>query len=308
MNETTGFADKWRSKLINPVLGKEFTLRMRTPRSMWALFFYLLAIGLLALGFLYVTRMSGSSANAFNPEESRMMFIFISFVQLGLIAFMAPGLTAGVISGEREKQTLNLLLTTQQSSAGIVISKLVSSLSFMVLITLATMPVYSIVFLFGGISPGQVGMVFLFYMFTMLALGSFGILFSTLFKRTMLAVIVTYGITLFLFGGTAFLYLVLSETMQQMTRSGSGAAGGGYGWIGHLLAMNPAAALYSIFDPDITRSAFRMRWNGSGTPGRQPALQLWQEFLIIYSVLIIAAVLTAIRYIRPRLKKKGKKG
>ena len=122
MKGTNGCADKWRSRLINPVLGKEFTLRMRTVRSMWALFFYLLAIGLLALGYLYVTRMSSSGANAFNPDESRIMFIFISFVQLGLIAFMAPGLTAGVISGEREKQTLNLLLTTQQSSASIVIS------------------------------------------------------------------------------------------------------------------------------------------------------------------------------------------
>jgi len=235
------------------------------------------------------------------------MFIFISFVQLGLIAFMAPGLTAGVISGEREKQTLNLLLTTQQSSASIVISKLVSSLSFMALITLATMPVYSIVFLFGGISPGQLGMVFLFYWFTMLALGSFGILFSTLFKRTMLAVIVAYGITLFLFGGTAFLYLIVSQIMEEMTRS-SGGAPGDFGWIGHLLALNPGAALYSVFDPEMRRWVLRMNKNSGGSLSTgQPALQLWQEFLIIYSILIIAAVLTAIRSVRPRLNKKSKR-
>jgi len=61
MKGTNGCADKWRSRLINPVLGKEFTLRMRTVRSMWALFFYLLAIGLLALGYLYVTRMRAAA-------------------------------------------------------------------------------------------------------------------------------------------------------------------------------------------------------------------------------------------------------
>lgn len=288
-----------RSRLINPVLDKEFRLRMRTPRSMWALFFYLFVIGAMAFGFIYVTTvLSNGNSSTFDPNQSRMMFYFISIVQLGLVAFMAPGLTAGVISGEREKQTLNLLLTTQQSSATIVLSKLISSLGFMLLLVVSTMPVYSVVFLYGGISPKQMLLVFLFFIFIMIVIGSLGVLFSTLFKRTMVSVIVTYGATLFMFAGTGFLYLLMNRVMDTIYRNGTGSYNpADYGWIGHIVACNPIVAIISIFDSGITDSVFNT------TGANSPALELWQEFIIIYSVVTVVAVLLAIRYIRPRYKR-----
>ncbi|REK54510.1 MAG: hypothetical protein C6W55_11765 [Thermobacillus sp.] len=296
----------WRTKLINPVLGKEFTLRMRTPRSMWALLFYLTALGILAFGFLYIFRMDyGLGSTAFDPGRSRTMFLFISVAQLGLIAFMTPGLTAGVVSGEREKQTLNLLLTTQQSSTSIILSKLVSSLGFMTLLVISTMPVFSIVFLYGGISPGQVGTVFAFYLFTMLAFGSFGVLFSTWMKRTMLSVITSYGLTLFMYGGTAFLYLILNLMIVNSVASQPNPPGY-YNWTGFLMGLNPAAALISIFEPDLSRSIFRVAWSGSSSAAEAP-IELWQEYFLVYSVLTVIAVLLSIRHIRPVLKRKRKK-
>lgn len=292
----------WSSKLVNPVLDKEFRLRMRTPRSMWAIFFYVGAMGAAALAFIYLmTEINRHGPSAFNPEESRMMFIFISFAQMGLIAFMAPGLTAGVISGEREKQTLNLLLTTQQSSATIILSKLVSSLAFMILIVLATMPVYSIVFLYGGISPWQLLGLFLFFVFVMFVLGAFGLLFSTLFKRTMLAVIATYGVTLFLFIGTALMFLFLNGVLQELYRNVPSTGAPPYRWIGHLLALNPAAAMYSILEPSLTRQAFFV----SGMQGNaQSPMTLWQEFILIYSIVTSLLIGLSIRYLRPRLKRR----
>ncbi|GJM75467.1 hypothetical protein HMSSN036_76830 [Paenibacillus macerans] len=174
----------WRRRLINPVLDKEFRLRMRTPRSAFIVFAYILVTGLLAMAIIYMTTSKGFSAGGrLDPGVSRIIFYVLSIGQLVLIAFMTPALTAGVISGEREKQTLNMLLTTQQSSATIILSKLLSSLSFMTLVILATLPVYSIVFLYGGLSPKQLALVFLFYLFVMLLLGSIGVFYSTLFKK-----------------------------------------------------------------------------------------------------------------------------
>lgn len=293
----------WRSKLINPVLDKEFRLRMRTFRSPLALMFYLLTIGLIALGFIYLN-IGGFRGGpvGFNPNQSREMFYVLSVAQLVLIAFMTPGLTAGVISGEREKQTLSILLTTQQSSATIILSKLVSSLSFMLLVILATLPVYSIVFLFGGISPKQLVLVFLFYVFTMFVLGAFGVMFSTLVKRTMVSVIVTYGFTMFIFGATGLLFLFLQGLMRQIYQSSTAT----YSWIGYVLGLNPVAALLSLFEPDISREAFRTWNNNSSVMNQAPPIELWQEFVAVYAVLAVAAVLISIRYIRPVLKKRRK--
>ncbi|WP_240647548.1 ABC transporter permease [Paenibacillus nanensis] len=293
----------WRVRLINPVLDKEIRLRMRSPRAMWTLFFYLLAIGLMAFAAIYLTQVLSGSGSSYNPEQSKILFYFLSFAQLGLVAFMAPGLTAGVISGEREKQTLNLLLTTQQSSSTIILSKLVSSLSFMVLIVVSTIPIYAMVFLYGGVSPKQMTLIFLFYLFIMLVLGSFGIFFSTILKKTMMSVISTYGVTLFIFVGTAILYFVMVNVLEDQYRySTVSPSSTPYAWVGHIMAFNPAVALYSILEPSISDDAFlssRYGGSGSGAP-----IALWLEFMIIYTVISSIALWLSVRNLRPRLNRK----
>lgn len=296
-NKTRESGSLW----INPVLDKEFRLRMRTPRSFMALLAYVLILGGLAIGFIYVTMgfQNSQSGMRFDPSTSRMLFYVLSVAQLVLIAFMTPALTAGVISGEREKQTLNILLTTQQSSSAIVLSKLFSSLAFMVLIVLATLPIYSIVFLYGGISPSQLTLVFLFYLFTMLLLGSIGIMCSTLFKRTIMSVIMTYGITLFIFIVTGVAYLLLYAVVQQTYYSGTVPPK--YSWVGFVLGLNPVGALISIFEPSVSKQAFLVN---SGNLQDDAPISLWLQFLLVYAVVIAGALWTAIRRIRPLSRKK----
>ncbi|TNJ64162.1 ABC transporter permease [Paenibacillus hemerocallicola] len=274
----------WRQKWINPVLEKEFRLRMRTIRSPLALLAYLVVIGLLALGYIYM-EMHNRGSRGFTPESSRMLFYFLSGAQLVLVCFMAPGLTAGVISGEREKQTLNILLTTQQSSTTIIMSKLFSALSFMFLIVFATLPVYSIVFLFGGISPGQLVAVFGFYVLVMIALGSLGVLFSTLLKKTVVSLIVTYGVGLFLYVFTGLAAIFIMSVTNNSARELSG----------FLIAINPLAAMISIFEPNFSQEFFRGTWS---------ALELWHLFIPVHVILSVVSVLLAIRFLRPRLKRR----
>ena len=49
-------------------------------------------------------------------------------LELGLICLLAPALTADLISGERERSTLDLLLVTPLSRLQIVVGKLVAAL------------------------------------------------------------------------------------------------------------------------------------------------------------------------------------
>lgn len=294
----------WRKIMINPVLGKEFRLRMRTPRSAFSVFGYVLVMGLLAMGIIYVTTSSGGSQfGRVDAGISRLMFYALSIAQLVLIAFMTPALTAGVISSEREKQTLNMLLTTQQSSAAIILSKLASSLSFMTLLILATLPVYSVVFLYGGVSPNQLMSVFLFYLFVMLLLGSIGVFFSTIFKRTIVSVIMTYGVGLVIFLVTGLVYL-FAMSIDRVNYYNTGATTRAYSWVGYLLGLNPAGAMISIFEPSFSAQVFLVQ--GSNLQSVAP-IELWQEFLLVYSVLILVFLWMAIRKIRPvRGKKRSK--
>ncbi|MGF7049848.1 ABC-type transport system involved in multi-copper enzyme maturation permease subunit [Paenibacillus sp. DS2015] len=291
----------WSRRWINPVLDKEFRLRMRSPKSMLSVMLYIFALGFVAMGFIYITMYVDNGGNQrFNSGMSQTMFYVLGFAQLLMIAFMAPALTAGVISSEREKQTLSMLLTTQQSSATIILSKLLSSLSFMALIVVATMPVYSIVFLYGGISPQQVVYMFLFYLFIMILLGSLGVMFSTLFKRTMISVIVTYGAGIFIFLITGLLYLFFLSMWQQQY-GGPTPSSSGYSWVGYILGLNPAGAMLSIFDSSFSREMFYVY--GSTMQADAP-IQLWLEFVIVYSVVIILSLIISIRKIRPVRRRK----
>ncbi|QCT03974.1 putative membrane protein [Paenibacillus algicola] len=289
----------WSRKLINPVLDKEFRLRMRSPKSMLSVLLYVMALGGVAMAFIYIfLYLEQGGQQRFDPSMSRSMFYVLSFAQLVLIAFMAPALTAGVISSEREKQTLSMLLTTQQSSATIVLSKLLSSLSFMALIVLSTLPVYSIVFLYGGISPQQLISVFLFYLFVMLLLGSLGVMFSTLFKRTIVAIIVTYGAGLFIFLGTGLLFLFFMSLDSRDLMINGAPPVNSISWTGYILGLNPAGALISLFEPSFSKEVFYMMRGGSSLNSKAP-IQLWQEFVIVYSVVIVLVLMVAIRKIRP---------
>ncbi|MCM3631948.1 ABC transporter permease [Paenibacillus camelliae] len=284
---------------MNPVIDKEYRLRMRTSRSMWTLLAYLIAMGLFS-GVIFSIVGIDMRNSIYSSGFTGIAFIVLSFAQLGLIAFMSPGLTAGVISSEREKQTLNLLLTTQQTSFTIIVSKLIASISFMLLIVFSTLPLYGIVFLYGGISPGQLLSVFAFFIFNMLVFGAFGVLFSTIFKRTMIAVIVTYGVVLFMFVGTGIIYLLFSFGYNSYGFGGNNPANDS--WILHFLAINPGFALYSVLDGgdwymSLARSSRASKTFFDHVP-------FWLEYVIFYTAILVLAIYGAIRNLRPVSRKK----
>ena len=228
----------------NPVLVKEIKLRFRPPKSFVGILFYLIAMCIFVFGFILLTTQF-TGTGYFRPEESFFMFTMLTYIQLGLILFITPGLTAGAISSEREKQTLNILLTTAQTSFQIILGKLTSSIAFLLLLLVAGLPIYSMVFLFGGVSPGQLGVIFLFFFLTMLAVGGIGIMYSTIIRKTIVAMIATYGTMIFLAGVTGFIYLVITGIN---TMGGAGVPTSSP--IGHFFAsINPVVLILTLITP-----------------------------------------------------------
>lgn len=275
--------------LINPVLNKEIKLRLRSLKSFLGILFYLATLGIVAIGFIYLTTMH-SQSGYIRPEESRYMFTVLSMVQLALIMFMTPGLTAGVISGERERQTLNMLLTTEQSSTSIILSKLISSVAFLFLMISASLPLYSIVFLYGGVSPGVLLGTFGLYVMTIITIGSVGILFSTILQKTIVAMIATYGVALFLTAGTGFLTLFFMTAFYMGTQTNPAPY--------FMIMSNPAFVLMTIFEPNM-KDEFVTR-TGIDFP-------FWISFVISFGVITAVSLWISISKLRPRMKPRGRK-
>lgn len=198
---------------INPLLAKELRIRMRTWRTFALVSLYLLGLGGFALIFFSAQFASVRYGYGSLSEVGRNMFAFLSVLQFILVIFSVPALAGNSVSGERERQTFDLLACTQLTPFGIVAGKLASALSAVVLLILASLPLYGFVFLMGGVSPGELLTLFVILLLTALFSGCWSMMFSALFKRTISAIVAAYALTLFLTGGTLILFILFAQLL-----------------------------------------------------------------------------------------------
>lgn len=279
-------------KLYNPVLLKELKLRFRFFKSITGLLFYLAALVVFVGGFLLIV-IEFSNQRYLRPDESFILFIMLAMLQMALVLFITPGLTAGAISSEREKQTLNMLLMTTQSSAQIVIGKLTSSIAYLGLLLIAGLPIYSVVFLFGGVSPLQLITVFFFYFVTMVAIASIGIFFSIIIKRTITSMIATYSTMVFLAGFTAFFFFV-SLMVSELSAINAGQAVNSAPFAYIWASINPGALVLSVLSTDLAYGLEEI--TGIGLP-------IWIPYLIFYIALTAIMLTLSIKKLRVNMKR-----
>jgi ABC-type transport system involved in multi-copper enzyme maturation permease subunit len=197
---------------------KELRGRMRGPRAFIGLTFYLALLASFTIMIYLLAAQSAASQAAFgggNPYASasvgQAVFTVLLLLQVLLVVFLAPAATAGAISLEREKQTLDLLVATPVSTLGIVLGKLGSALAFVFVLILASIPLTAVVFVFGGVGPEDIVRGYAVLLVTALGFGSLGILLSCLTRRTQSATVLTYLAVLVLTVGTGFTWFFWSQ-------------------------------------------------------------------------------------------------
>ncbi|MFL5686103.1 MAG: ABC transporter permease [Chloroflexota bacterium] len=204
---------------------KELRGRMRGRRAFIILTIYLLLLGGFALMVEQIMEQqfqnpfAGASATA-GPAIGQAIFAAVLLLMTLQVVFLAPSSTAGAISLEREKQTLELLVTTPISSFAIVIGKLLSALVYVFLLIAASIPLMAVVFVFGGVGPEDIVRGYIVLIVTALGLGSFGILCSSLVKRTTASTAITIFGVLAITIGTVFL-LVFWQAMGSFDATGN---------------------------------------------------------------------------------------
>lgn len=202
-----------RSFFRNPVLLREARVRMRGWRAPAVISLYVGLLGAITLLIYYVfVRTEGPSA--FAPELAGIIYTVLAVAQMGMLVLAAPGLTAGAISGERERQTLDLLMITRMSPFQVVIGKLLAAVGFALLLMVASLPIYGLLFLFGGFSLYRLALTTLIYLVTVLLLGAVGLYFSAVFKRTQAAVVASYGLALGTMIATPILAVFVYEAFR----------------------------------------------------------------------------------------------
>lgn len=186
--------------IANPVLIKEMRARMRGIRAYILLAIYLIILAVITYVCFSTSVLHGGKFSYYarpNSEVGRGIFIGLSMVQMFLIMVVAPAFLVGAITLEREQKTYNLLRATPLEPRTIVEGKLVSSLSYVFLLLISSIPLAFLVSLLGGLAPGEVFKVYAVIMATALSLGMVGLGCSVTFSKTSVATAVFYGGVLF---------------------------------------------------------------------------------------------------------------
>jgi ABC-2 type transport system permease protein len=215
---------------VTTIMVKELRSRMRGRRAFVVLTVYLGVLALITYGVYVVVEPNaqgmangfggfGGQANA-SALIGQSIFTLLSIFQLVLVAFIAPAFTAGQISLEREKQTLDLLISTPMRPSAIVVGKLAAALAFVVLMIVAAIPITAIVLMYGGASVDDIVRQQVVLLATALALGAIGLFFSALIKRTQAATVLTYITVLGMTIGTTMVFIFWSVVINQSPNGG----------------------------------------------------------------------------------------
>jgi ABC-type transport system involved in multi-copper enzyme maturation permease subunit len=195
---------------LNPVFVKELRSRMRGARGFLLITIYLAIMGG-AMLMLYLA-LSATESTQINAGQriGQALFYVVAGVALFEVCFITPLLTAGSVSGERERETYDLLISSLLSPWQIVTGKLAAALAYASLLILSVVPLLSLAFLFGGVSLSQLLIALIGMLTTALLYASIGLFWSSRSKSTLGASSLALGSVMVILLGIPFIALVLS--------------------------------------------------------------------------------------------------
>ena len=196
----------------NAVLFKDMSIDMKRPKVLILMMIFNGVVASTVSGFLLYMLTAGMGNERIDYRVLVYMLITIVAEEAAILFTMMPALTSNTISGEKERQTLDVLLTTRMTPFEIVVGKYLSCITLGFLLVLSTMPFLSLVFIYGGMSLMQLFGLVLVEILEIAYIAAFGVFFSSLTKRTVFAVILSYVTLGILVGGTlmgfGIIYLV----------------------------------------------------------------------------------------------------
>ena len=179
---------------LNPIVKKDLQVTARSMRFSWGLFAYEAVV---AVAFLLGLNPIQSNIDSYYGEgnvyqDLMNLFPTLAIAQVCIVALIVPVMTASSISGEKERQTFDLMMTTCMSPLSIVFGKVSSAVLHVLFYVMGSLPVMALSFVMGGLSWSVLFYFVLAVILLSVFAGSIGILCSSLCKRSISAVILSF--------------------------------------------------------------------------------------------------------------------
>lgn len=298
---------------INPVYKKELRISVRTVKMAFIIFFYNLLLAIIGLFAFYLSFEESAMYGGIDYSNMLSIYTTIAVLEICLVLFIVPGFTSSSITGERERQTLEILLTTKLKPIEIVLGKLGSSISSLLLLVFSSLPILAISFAVGGIRFIDLLQLMLLAIVIAVFIGSIGIFFSTIARKTTSATVFTYGTVIVLILGTAAIvfaaYLLISFKMGKQYASGGVYNAPDVGNLILILLVNPIVTMIAMITDQFGNYSEFAKILSEYGKGNSTIIENWFVVSVILQLVLSAAfILGAARFLNPLRKRRRGRG
>ena len=176
--------------MSNPILAFSATRRMRSFRTMVTVTAYA-GMLLLIAGFM-LRGMFRDSVTIQGMQQGVRCYLVLTAAQFALLVLIGPAMTSGAIAGERERQTLELLLVTNTRSFRIAAGKLLESFALLALMIVSGLPAMCLTVVVGGVTFEQVLVSMLFLLAVAFGTVSVGVFASACCRTSVRSGVTSY--------------------------------------------------------------------------------------------------------------------
>lgn len=236
---------------MNPVLENEMKRNMRSMKSSWVVLGVNLVLTIVAVVTYFGTGGKENYLASGQYQFPIQCYMMMAYALFCMISLLVPGVAGGSIAIERERKTLDVLLTTHLSPWKIIIGKLESSLCLIFIMAISSLPVISLILAFGGISVFDLFAMVLILVVSGIFIGSVGILCSAVIKKTTVATITSYVLMIFLTLGTIGVIMAVHTVLGVRAEQMGNFERVDMGWGIYLLCLNPLIIYFGLLSKQV---------------------------------------------------------
>ncbi len=186
---TSWLSENARIYFGNAASRKDYRVQMRGAKPFWVFTCYVLSLGI--IGFMFYATTLGrpglSLANA--QSELSTFFSFLMGILAAAICLIAPGLTGSAIVAEKQRLSLDLVLTAPIEPKYFLVGKMISSYRYIWMLLALALPVVALSVVLGGATWWDVFGCFLLLSFHAMVFTSLSLLISSVTSKPAAAVI-----------------------------------------------------------------------------------------------------------------------
>ena len=298
---------------LNPIVKKDIKVQSRSMKICWGVFSYELILALVF--FLAMSMIQQQSRYSNGNIFASMVWLYpvLAVTQLVILGIVVPVRTASAISGEKERQTFDIMMTTSMMPFSVISGKVTTAIVQSMFYVVASMPVMAHPFIIGGMPWSALFWILAIALLVSLFSASIGVLCSSLCRKTISAVILSYVFYTMFFVATVLpiiVFAIFNIDMGYNTASSYSYAENIY----LFLLLNPAVYLVEFFARIMVGESVVNEIAALGGMGKVGGpirlVTTGYGWLIVSTILLLAVsflfLWLAARRIDP-IRKKGKK-